>query len=78
LFAKIYGVTYKNQLVSLEKINQKTQFIKTAVKMGDRFYSPDVSLTSFVGREKSGNHKWTSQEMNLPNYFSMLIYFQVL
>ena len=45
---RIYGVTYKNQLVRLEKINQKTQFIQTAVKMADRISSRSVSLTSFI------------------------------
>ena len=59
-------------------MNQKTQFIQTAVKMVDTTTSPAVSLISFVGREKSGNHKWASQKMNIPNHFSMLIYFQVL
>jgi hypothetical protein len=44
--------------------------------MADRQTSQAVSVTSFVGREKSGNHKWTSQEMNFQNYFSMLSHFQ--
>lgn len=32
------------------------------------------SMTSFVGREKSGNHLWTHKEVNFPTSFSMFFF----
>ena len=29
-----------------------------------------VSITSFAGREKSGNHLWNHQQVNFPKYYS--------
>ena len=33
-----------------------------------------VSITTFVGREKCGNHLWSHQQVDFPAYFSMFFY----
>ena len=40
--------------------------------MVDSFRS--VSITSFVGREKSGNHLWTHNQVNFPKSYSMFFF----
>jgi hypothetical protein len=40
--------------------------------MVDSFRS--ASITSFVGREKSGNHLWTHKKVNFPTSYSMFFF----
>ncbi|CBY12138.1 unnamed protein product [Oikopleura dioica] len=54
---RVIGLTLNDQL--------------TTVKMrNDHSYSgTSISITSFVGREISGKHRWTHQEVNFPSTF---------
>ncbi|CBY13686.1 unnamed protein product [Oikopleura dioica] len=50
----VFGLTFNDQLTTVKLINSHTA----------------VEVTSFLGRETSGNHKWNPhQEVHLPKYF---------
>ena len=70
----VFGLTFNDQLVDRGKtLKMIILYFQTTVKLINSHTA--VEVTSFLGRETSGNHKWNPhQEVHLPKYFSMFSY----
>jgi hypothetical protein len=68
----VFGLTFQNKLVCISKSNNITKYFQTTLKMVNSFRS--VSVTSFAGCEKSGNHLWTHMRVHFPTSYSMILF----